>query len=99
MVKIKMTNYGATFNLHCPRCGNVEYSESVYSSGENLYRKCLHCGADVCTDTHTRVGIVVEAPFMEFTPQTYSIIEKTLSDDLKNGSWKMPEEDHADGQE
>lgn len=90
MVKIEMTNYGAEFNLHCPRCGNVDWSEEVYNSGKNIYHKCMHCGADVCTDEHTKIGIVVEQPFMEFTPQTYSEIEKTLQDDLKSGSWKIP---------
>ena len=79
MVKVKMSAYGADYNLHCPRCGNDEWSDKVYRSfvGRD-YRKCLHCGSDARTDNTTNVVIVTERPFVEFTPQTYDLIEKEL---------------------
>lgn len=87
-MKIEMTNYGAKFNLHCPRCGNEEWSEEEYDSGKNIYHKCLHCGADVCTDTHTKVGIVVEKVFYEFTEHTYDLIHG--KDGTASIGWKIP---------
>jgi hypothetical protein len=86
-MKIEITAYGLTYNLHCPRCGKSEWSDEVYDSGANDYRKCMHCGADVCTDTHTKIGIVIEPRFYEFTPQTYY----DITDDLKSSSyWRVP---------
>lgn len=88
MVKVEMTNYGTKFDLHCPRCGNVEFSEEVYDSGKNIYHKCMYCGADVCSDTHTSIGIVIEPTFKKFTPNTYDDIKTTL----RSSFWKIPEE-------
>lgn len=86
MTKIEMTNYGAKFNLRCPRCGNDEWSEKTYySSHERMYKKCLHCGADIRTDTHTEIVIVIERPFMVFDEMTYNTIEKELQNDF----WKQ----------
>ena len=96
MVKVEMTNYGAVFNLHCPRCGNVEFSEEVYDSGKNKYHKCMHCGADVCSDTHTHVGIVIEPCFREFTQNTYDDIKETLKSPLWVIPEEMPQKDHSD---
>ena len=78
-MRVKMLNYGSTFDLHCPKCGNKEWSEKTYNSGVNLYRKCMHCGADVCTDTHTNIGIVVEEPFKVFDEHTYDKIREYIS--------------------
>jgi|WetSurMetagenome_2_1015567.scaffolds.fasta_scaffold479779_2 hypothetical protein len=89
-MKIEMTNYGTKFDLHCPRCGNTEWSEEEYNSGVNLYHKCMHCGADVCTDTHTKIGIVIEQPYYEFTPNTYDVIKGF--DGVRNSQWKLPGE-------
>jgi predicted nucleic-acid-binding Zn-ribbon protein len=86
-MKIKMTNFGAVFNLHCPRCGNTDWSEQVYDSGKNVYHKCLHCGADVYNDEHSKIGIVIENPFLEFTPNTYDDIYGI--DGLDNNQWKL----------
>jgi hypothetical protein len=88
MQKIEMTNYGARFDLHCPRCGYDEWSDEVYDSGKNIYHKCLRCGADVCTDEHTKIGIVIETIFREFTPQTYDDI--VGKDELDHENWKLP---------
>jgi len=80
MVKIEMTSYGATFNLHCPRCGCAEWSDEIYKiAPETIYRKCLHCGADVRTDNQTNITIVVEDRFMTFDELTYQRIERELS--------------------
>jgi transcription elongation factor Elf1 len=83
-MKVEMTNYGAVFNLHCPRCGKDEWSDKIYDIGKNKYRKCMNCGSDVCTNEHTRVGIVVENRFIEFTPMTYDEIEN----ELRSSAWK-----------
>ena len=84
-----MTNYGAVFKLHCPRCGNKDFSEEIYDSGKNTYHKCMHCGADVCSDEHTHIGIVIEAPFVTFTPNTYDDIRGI--DGVHSYCWKLPE--------
>ena len=89
-MKVEMTNYGAKFDLHCPRCGNVEWSEETYKiTKEKTYRKCLHCGADVCTDEHTKISIVIEPPFREFNEHTYDVIRKELNNEGYSWeSWK-----------
>lgn len=88
-MKIKMTNYGTTFDLHCPRCGNFEFSDEEYDSGNNIYHKCLHCGADICTDAMTEIGIVIEPSFYEFTPQTYDKIHGIIG--VKSVGWNLIE--------
>lgn len=90
-MKIKMRNYGAEFNLHCPRCGDVDFSEAIYSYGyPEVYRKCMSCGIDVGTRGSTHIVAIVEEPFVTFTPQTYSEIKRVLEEDIRNGSWKLP---------
>lgn len=86
-MKIEMTAYGTKYNLHCPRCGHDEWSEETYSSVKHLYHKCLHCGSDVCSDEHTKIGIVTEQPFYEFTPNTYDDIKNELEN---NTYWRLP---------
>ena len=87
-MRIEMTNYGTKFNLKCPRCGGDEWSEEIYRSGcDKIYHKCLHCGADVRSNEHAEIVIVIEGMFAEFTPMTYDDIK----DELKTSAWKIPE--------
>lgn len=79
-MKVEMTSYGATFNMRCPRCGNDEWSKEIFfvHRESDGYRKCLHCGADIKVTDRVKITIVVETPYNEFTPQTYSEIRKEL---------------------
>lgn len=95
-MKVKMIAYGLNYNLHCPRCGYDEFSDVVYNSGTNLYHKCMHCGSDVCTDNNTRIGIVTENPFFEFTPMTYDDIKKEISTNKEWKSVPIPEYERGD---
>lgn len=68
-MKIETTNYKATFNLRCPRCGKDEWSENTYNSGVRLYHKCINCGADVsCINTKggNDIVMVIEDQFKNY---------------------------------
>jgi tRNA G26 N,N-dimethylase Trm1 len=86
--KTTLSAYGATFEMHCPRCGHHEWSEEIYDGGKNIYHKCMHCGADVCCDGLTTIGIVVEKAFVTFTPKTYDDIKGEKG--LKSIGWYVP---------
>jgi hypothetical protein len=82
-MKIPMQCFSAKFDLHCPRCGNTEWSDKsfggpVVNGVRERYHKCLHCGADVRTNEHTDITIVIEDDFAEIGNPSMELIEKRM---------------------
>jgi transcription elongation factor Elf1 len=83
-MKLKQTQYGTEFNLHCPRCGFDEWSKKTFSTTKDWhYHKCMHCGADTRVDENCDIVMVIEPAYRESTPNTYHTIEKQLETDTE----------------